>query len=800
VALVGDTARAAGDPGEAAVAIDAGGGLRALTVKVDVEHRALRFAVGGATGEVPIDLAPEEMTGGGDASVEAIPIGEGKRVAHVRVGSKTRGGVAWEAIVAGRDPAVLWSGLTGFASGEAGERAGEGLELLERDDVGDRTIVLGEVREDLRICGQTQTLLTPRALEPQSLAFRGVTMQRLPLEQRDAAERVIASPHGGPADPPLARLLLATGASSAIGAPSALTDGDPATTWSEGRPSDGHGEFVMMRAPADVPIARLAITIAPLSPPPHGAAPRSFFLVTDERTISVTLPEDAWSHPGVAYDIPLVDPVRTSCLSLVLDKAFDRPHEAHPEVTIAELTAYSAFDGPGATLGQVAKALDGGGARSEAAKAVLERAGDSGLTAAAAAYGSLDAPGRALAVDAAIGAGTCEATGPLLVAAMGDKDREVARKANEKIERCGKRAALALIAALQGKDEGQRASVAEVVAEIAPGEALEPLVGALGEGAPATRRAVRRGVAKAARGAGKEKLGALVGAGRTPDARIDLLRALEAELPALGVAGDAAIDALATGSPSMRTRYLLVEPIGVLARAGDAPATARLASMIASDADPAVRAHAAARAAGVAGAIAALARAVESDGSPRVREAALESLAGAKTPPLGAITRRLAEDEWTFVRSAAAAALASFAPEPHVDGALEKAIADRAPPVREAVIAALGAHGDRRAASDIRARVENEHEVLEVRLAAVKALVALCDRPSIDVLTALARRAALPMASDEDTLIGSAAIEALGTLHPADLNARLAPLAARDAPADARAAAARALATPPGCR
>ena len=39
-----------------------------------------------------------------------------------------RAGVAWEAIVAGRDDAVLWSGVTGFATGEEGERAGEALD------------------------------------------------------------------------------------------------------------------------------------------------------------------------------------------------------------------------------------------------------------------------------------------------------------------------------------------------------------------------------------------------------------------------------------------------------------------------------------------------------------------------------------------------------------------------------------------------------------------------------------------------------------------------------------------------
>ena len=260
----------------------------------------------------------------------------------------------------------------------------------------------------------------------------------------------------------------------------------------------------------------------------------------------------------------------------------------------------------------------------------------------------------------------------------------------------------------------------------------------------------------------------------------------------------------------MRTRYLLVEPVAALARGGGVAATARLAAAITDDPAPAVRAHAAARSAGVAGMTEALARAIDGDASPRVREAALEALASAATSlrstqkgpplPLAPITKRLAGDEWTFVRSAAASALAAFAPDPRMDDALEAALGDRSAPVREAVVGALAAHGDVGAAKGIRARLEDEHESLEVRLAATRALAALCDRASTDLLQKLAARAALPMATDEDIQLGFAAAEALGRLHPADLAARLAPLAAKDARIEARTAAARALATAPGCR
>ena len=257
----------------------------------------------------------------------------------------------------------------------------------------------------------------------------------------------------------------------------------------------------------------------------------------------------------------------------------------------------------------------------------------------------------------------------------------------------------------------------------------------------------------------------------------------------------------------MRMRYLLVGADRRARASGGRRGRGRASRRsITSDPDPAVRAHAAERAAGVGAAAPALAKAVDKDDAPRVREAALESLASDAAPPtraplpVASIARRLADDEWTFVRSAAAATLAAFPAEPHVDAALEAALSDQAATVREAVIVALAAHGDAHAAKGVRAKLEDEHEALEVRLAAVRALNSLCDRESLELLTKLAQRAPLPMATDEDIQIGFAAADALGRLHPADLAARLAPLAAKDARAEARMVASRALATSPGCK
>jgi HEAT repeat protein len=291
---------------------------------------------------------------------------------------------------------------------------------------------------------------------------------------------------------------------------------------------------------------------------------------------------------------------------------------------------------------------------------------------------------------------------------------------------------------------------------------------------------------------------------RQDAARIELLRALEERLPSAAGDADAAIAELASKATTMPARYLLVDPMAALARAGDEAEVRRLVGLVATDPDSAVRAHAAERAAGVPGAIAALAHAVEADESPRVRGAALEALtttsSGDRSAAIGPASRKLAEDEWTFVRSAAASALASIPARADADAALEAGLEDKAATVREAVVLALSAHRDRHATKRIRARLEDAREAIEVRLASASALATLCDRDSVELLTTLARRAPLAMASDEDIQLGFAAAEALGRIHPADLAARLAPLAEKDARIESRTAAERALATAPGCK
>src|SRR4029079_7277564 len=124
---------------------------------------------------------------------------------------------------------------------------------------------------------------------------------------------------------------------------------------------------------------------------------------------------------------------------------------------IAEISAITKFDVEGKQLADVAQAL--ASPRGEEAAALLRRAGNDGLIAVVNEYAKLDARGRALAVDVASSAGTCQ--GPaaeLLTRALADKESEVRKRALGRIERCGKSAGEALVIAVRSDDQARRAA------------------------------------------------------------------------------------------------------------------------------------------------------------------------------------------------------------------------------------------------------------------------------------------------------------------------------------------------------
>lgn len=777
----------------------AGGGLRALDVTVD-----LGSATVDASGRtIPIALDRAKLPAAEDVTVESIAIGKGKHVVHVRVPAKDEdaSALAWEAIVAeGRDP--IFVGFTGLTTGDPGERTGKAIQVVPS---GDKSVVLvGDVREDVRICGQAETLLDPYALYADSLELRGpVTAQRLSAGQQQGAQRIVATDKGSALDTPLARLLVARGSSVPGSRGAELTDGDVGTAWSEKRPGIGQGEFVVMAAPRDVPIARMQIVVAPPQPDDDGAAPKSLYVVTSSRTFEVTMPGDAWLKPGEAYEIRFPEPIEASCVSIVLDDAYVRAgRRPKPEVSIAELVAYSEFDAPGATLDDVAKKLSS--ERGIAAAQVLERAGAPALVAAERAYDSLDGRGRALAIDVAASHDRCDEAAPLLARALCEGQGEAPRKAREKLERC--KGAATELAKRVREDAAARACVAPTLATIAPAEALEPIADAMNATAEAdrdTRAVLRASMGAALQTAPRARVAALVGdAKRSAAARLEIMRAAGARVVEAPAESEAVAAELSRARPSMmmRVRYLMLEPLGELARAGDGSAAARVADAIAHDPEWPVRAFAAERAAGVASANAALVGALR-DPEPRVREAALQSLA--QSPPKEAFELAadlLSDDRWPFVKTQAIAVLVKAAPSRDVDDAIGHALHASSARVRGAAVVALALRRASGWRDGLRERLGEPGEDADVRALAAGALGAVCDAESIDRLTDLARLLAVPGTDDDQSRIALGALQGLARLHPSDLRDRIAPLLAPAAPPHVRAAAQQALAARGGCR
>src|SRR5260370_2204441 len=144
----------------------AGGGLAALDVQVDRERAAV--VANGA--QFPVKLERSRLPRTADVVVETVAIGAGKHVVHVRVPAKDAGadGIAWEAILAAGQKAPIFEGLTGLADGDPGERTGKAVQVVpDTANSGATSFVLvGDVREELGICGEKVTLFDPVAVYP----------------------------------------------------------------------------------------------------------------------------------------------------------------------------------------------------------------------------------------------------------------------------------------------------------------------------------------------------------------------------------------------------------------------------------------------------------------------------------------------------------------------------------------------------------------------------------------------------------------------------------------------------------
>ncbi len=762
---------------------------------------------------------PADLRGSKErARLAIVPLGKASYAVHASVPRDA--GRAWEAVVGQRAGklVVVFAGETGPVNGAEGERSGPVVNISEATSDGSRRVVVGEMLESMSLCGRP-AVLSPKLLLPRDMKLHAAKVQRLTPEERAGAETLTASVVEGEVKPGPS-LLRAISASSAVGNPSALTDGDLETTWAENRGGSGRGEFALMLAPPEVPLSAFEFVVRPPSREvAHGTAPKTFFIAMTKQLYKVEMPEDAWQFPGRRYRVELEEPTQTDCVALVTDDAYDESKAA--QVTFAELSATSSFDAE--NLAGLVGALAGGGERAEAAGAVLRGLGAPAFAAIRERFKDLDAGGRRVALDV-IDHASCADSAPVYVQALLSEQQAQRIHAETRIGRCGKAAVEPLSQALDGP-EGARA--AKALASVAPAEAVGALMQRLIRLAPGAksppkaprtkagivayakqrkaqvknaqqRAAFRSALAEAAsepqaRGAVSKQLAADL----PKNARIDLLRALSGRLSQHEDAARS-VTALVGPESDFRTRYLLIAPLAELAKA-DPGAKQKLAQLLAKDPSKHIRAE-------VARSIDEPARfksellSALTDREVRVREAAASVLTGPKASfAEPALIGRLSSDRWPLVRATAARSLGELPASTRIDAALASALEDDSAHVRRPVVLALGARGALRYSKGVAERLEDREERAEVRAAAAVALGRMCAKEQADLLESFAVKLANPYTDPEMRPVAAAALIALARLGPGDLRARLEPFFKAEVPKAARRAAETVLKAPAGC-
>lgn len=776
LSLLASTAHA--DPGSLTLAKTAA--EPALTVRIvpaaGKTPTQVAFTTCSAEPCAPAALDVDARFDAAHAELQRFETTSGKHVVWVRIPEKS-GPHAFEVLLAPGHSEPLFAGTTSPATDPnvTTER------VLRRDAGGGKTLLLTSTTPaGGGICG------VPSAPGPIRVwtgdKWTSAAISRLDADARTRAVALVASPAP---ETKARRYLQPVGGSDETFGRGAV-DGDPRTAWLEARSGDGAGEYATFRIDKALAVSGLALRLAPTPSVPGYAAPRAFFVLTDAAVYRVTAAVD-----GESLQLKLPSAVHTSCLSVVLDEA--NPKVPAPRtVGIAELAARTALDDQ--TPEALAVRLSDPAAADEALATLLGVPGDLGVIWRK-VYPALSVERRAR-LDAALGERGCVEATSIAVLGLGDPDKNVRERAERKLEQCRRESVPALLATLDDPHAPRAREAGRLLALLAPSVAQKELPPRLGH--EATRSSFWPALGKAFRSADGDALHAALATAATPAAKLDVVLALGDRV---GEAGDDARTVLqrAAAAPELATRFRAVEPA---VRLGD-PTALRL---LTRDREPAVRHHVLATMA-QRPRVATLdptASAALGDANPRVRAAAADYFR-AHSAGVGAAETALlpaAKDPWPFVRMAALRAIAG-APLPAKQralGTLRERLADPSFDVRKAALEAMAGLPAATVRDDVMDRLDDEDEAVPVRAQAARTLGTVCSLQDLDRLTVLARATLTPMAFELEREVGLAAIEALGSIHPADLPKRLAPLRTKKAPATLKAAADRALAAPPACR
>jgi hypothetical protein len=735
-------------------------------------------------GQWQLGVAPFADTG---TQVQVVPVEASQALALVR--ARGASGREVSAVIGARGEPVFL-GQTGYTEGLVGERRGVAITTVDRGD-GTQVVVLSQLREDQRLCGQVETPLDPKGLDPRTMEFRGATLQRLSVAERTAAQTVIAVARAQPSPPPLAPVLRPAFASGNTNA-RALVDGDLASAWQENRPGDGRGEFAVLRGDPGLMVSRIGLVLSRAGATTQ--APKSLYLLFGEQRVLVRLPGDAVLTPGAVYDVPLPQPMRAECLAVVLDQVYGSTEA--PDTAVYELSAYTPLDTPDASLKAVAAAL-ALPAQRPLAQAVLRAAGAAAVPAIQEALPSLDAAARKASFDSVAGL-PCDESSRIFALGLADPDKDVAALADARLQRCGAHAAAGLVAVLSDARRGLPA--ARLLGLLAPARALIELPKHLGSSDPARRRALRSALGTAVHRASDTALAAALKDLPPAEgpARVDLLMTLAPRLVELHAEslGTEALNAYQRAD--FDDRYRLLDPIVAVA-ASDPALRDAIARRVATSEAWEIRARTAALLSQQPWAEALLAK-LAGDAHPRVRESALQALDASRARAGRDVAlARLRDEPWTFVRLQAATVLRNQPLDAALGALLVESLGDKSPQVRAELVDVVAKHS-RRPVARLAELATRQAEDLEVRRRAILALAVTCDASRNEDLTDYVRLLAFPTNGERDAVLGAAAIDALAGLGPSDLATRLAVLKSKGAPAELRRVYDGAMAAPPRCK
>ncbi len=759
-----------------------GAPARTIPLEVAVSEEGHRLVVGrgrsAASATLPIasDVTVTLRT-------EVVTLSRGSvALAHVEGGGRHQAFL----ITARRGRATIaWQGeLT--ARGDRGEQQRDVILTEDKNGDGVVDIVVGVERDDTRICGQEATLLSPRALDPQTMALRSVTLSRLTEREELTLDAVEASP--APRAAPLIAGARFNAASSTAGypdltiapPPTALNDDDSSTLWIEGSAGNGRGEFVTATSVAR-PIHALRFTTSPDQDANAAALarPQSVMIVP------ASGPRFRVSFPEVTAGVPLYvrfpTPLQTSCLSVVLDQPRDgAPPNARTALAgIAVFTDVDFGDG----VATLIRDLSRDGPRVDAAIRALTLVGEPAVPALAAQWNQMPSGERrsAIRVYRALARDHVSAR-QALVAAAQDDDQEVAEQALSALGESGDVSSFVTLAA-------SRDDAALQLARRFPDEAIPALITQINrepDRAPlrdALRTALRRTDARpdqTARAAELSHAGAA-----------SVALAMSSTAPAL------ALPFLqhAQASDAFADHYRIVRAAQSLPREAESADAIDewLASRLTSEAwalrAETLRALVARRAPSAA----AHAREALADDAPRVRVAAIEILADSPED-LERVATLARRDAWPMVRAAGVAALVHHERARPVVAA---ALRDRHERVRAAAVSAL--HDNDASFEAVVARLEDDDEWPVVLEAAISFVERRCDRDAVPALTAVLDRALRPNPWTPDIDVAAKAVTVLARIGGEAAQAQLERASAELAPAPLRNAVRYASTHPSSC-